>query len=148
MQREEVDLTGGAPVGLHLRHTPAATAAGGRVTCESRSRARSRFQAFSSSSSKISLRSERPNSENDRRCVTCGMPFITISSGIVTLLLDLFGGDSRPLGDDLDVVVGDVGIGLDGKRVKRDHPSADQEERESQDKQAFVQGKINYPANH
>ena len=31
------------------------------------------------------------------------------------LLLDLLGRNSRPLRDDFDVIVGDVGIGLDGK---------------------------------
>ncbi len=36
------------------------------------------------------------------------------------LLLDLFGGDSRPLRDDLDVVIGDVGISFHGEIVERD----------------------------
>ena len=34
------------------------------------------------------------------------------------LLLDFLGGASRPLGDDLYVIVGDVGIGFDGQVVK------------------------------
>ena len=34
------------------------------------------------------------------------------------LLLDLLGGAARPLRDDGDVVVGDVGIGFDGQVVK------------------------------
>ena len=36
------------------------------------------------------------------------------------LLLDVFGGAAGPLRDDLDVVVGDVGIGFDGEVVERD----------------------------
>ena len=35
------------------------------------------------------------------------------------LALDLFGAAARPLGDDLDVVVGDVGVGFDGQARKR-----------------------------
>ena len=42
------------------------------------------------------------------------------------LLLDLFGGAAGPLGDDLDVVVGDVGIGLDGEIVEGDRAPAEQ----------------------
>ena len=38
------------------------------------------------------------------------------------LLLHLFGGAARPLGDDLDVVVGHVGIRFDGQAVERDQP--------------------------
>ncbi len=34
------------------------------------------------------------------------------------LLLDLFGGDPRPLRNDFDVVIGDVGICLDRELVK------------------------------
>ena len=36
------------------------------------------------------------------------------------LALNLFGAAARPLGDDLDVVVGDVGIGFDGQVAKGD----------------------------
>ena len=64
------------------------------------------------------------------------------------LLLDLFGGDSRPLGDDLNVIVGHVGIGFNGKSVKRDDSRAHQQERESQHEGAFVEGKVDYPADH
>jgi hypothetical protein len=60
------------------------TTPGGRVTCESRSRTRSRFQELSVSSSKTSLRSDRPKIENERRCAIPGIPFMAISSGIVT----------------------------------------------------------------
>ena len=42
------------------------------------------------------------------------------------LLLDVFGGAAGPLGDDVDVVVGDVGIGLDGEVVKGDDAPAEQ----------------------
>ena len=43
------------------------------------------------------------------------------------LLLDLFGGAAGPLRDDLDVVVGDVGIGLDGQVVERDDAPDEQQ---------------------
>lgn len=34
------------------------------------------------------------------------------------LLLNFFGGATGPLGNDLDIVIGDVGIRFDGKIVK------------------------------
>ncbi len=40
------------------------------------------------------------------------------------LALDLFGGAAGPLGDDLDVVVGDVRIGFDGQSCGRTTPQA------------------------
>jgi hypothetical protein len=57
---------------------------GGKVTCASRSSTRSRFHALSDASSKISFTSDSPNSEKERKCTTSGMPFIAISSGMVT----------------------------------------------------------------
>ena len=38
------------------------------------------------------------------------------------LALDLFGAAAGPLGDDLDVVIGDVRIGFDGQVAKRNMP--------------------------
>ena len=76
------------------------------------------------------------------------MPAIWISSGIGNLLLDLFGRASRPLRDDLDVVVGDVRIGLDGKVVKRDDAPTEEQDGEAKDQPAVVQRKIDETANH
>ena len=45
------------------------------------------------------------------------------------LLLNLFGGASGPLRDDLDVVVGDVGVGFDGQVVERDDAPGEEEDR-------------------
>src|ERR1017187_3455566 len=64
------------------------------------------------------------------------------------LLLHLLGGDSRPLRDDLNVIVRDVGISLNGKSMERGDSPDDQQEGESQNEEAFVQGKVNYSANH
>jgi hypothetical protein len=65
-QRVEHDLPHRAPVRAHLRlQVPL-----GRVTCASRSSTFCRFQSFSDSSSKISIRLESPNSETERRCTS------------------------------------------------------------------------------
>ena len=58
------------------------------------------------------------------------------------LLLDLFGGAAGPLGDDLDVVVGDVGIGFDGEIVEGDCAPAEQEQRRNEHDEAVVQCEI------
>ena len=99
-------------------------------------------------SSKISFKSERPKSENERRCTTCGMPFIGGFERDGDLLLDLLGGDAGPLGDDLDVIVGHVGVGLDGKIVEGNDAPDEQEEGKAEDEQAIVEGEIDDAANH
>ena len=48
------------------------------------------------------------------------MPFITNFDRDGDLLLHFFGGAARPLRDDLDIVIGHVGIGFDGQVVERD----------------------------
>ena len=64
------------------------------------------------------------------------------------LLLDLLGRNSRPLGDDLDVVVRHVGIGFDGKLVEGDRAAGDQQQSEGKNEERSVQGKIDESANH
>jgi len=64
------------------------------------------------------------------------------------LLLDFFGGAARPLRDDLDVVVGDVGIGFDGKLMERDGTPGEEEESSSDNQPAIVQREIDEAANH
>ena len=49
------------------------------------------------------------------------------------LLLDLLRGNARPLGDDLDVVVGDVGIRFHGKLMERDRAPGQQQNCRCQD---------------
>ena len=58
------------------------------------------------------------------------------------LLLDLFGRDSRPLRDDLDVVVGHVRIGFHGKLVKRDGAPCKQQNRDRQNKKTIIEREI------
>ena len=54
------------------------------------------------------------------------------------LLFDLFGGNSRPLGDDLDVIVCHVWIGFDRKGMKREDTGAEKQERERHNKQTIA----------
>ena len=58
------------------------------------------------------------------------------------LLLHLLGGDSRPLRDDLHVVVRDVGIRFDGKLVERNRAPDKQQQRRSEHQKAVVQREI------
>ena len=64
------------------------------------------------------------------------------------LLFDLFGGDSRPLRDDLDVIVGDIGIGFDGKSWKETIPQAKSSKAKASDQQTVVESEIDDAANH
>src|SRR5271154_3910166 len=64
------------------------------------------------------------------------------------LLLDLFRRSPGPLGDDLDVVVGDVRICLYGKIVERDDSPCEEQDREAQHQPAIVQRKIDEALNH
>src|SRR5260370_35727580 len=64
------------------------------------------------------------------------------------LLLDLFRGDSRPLGYDLDVVIRNVRIGFDRKCMKCDDTGAKKEQRERHHKEPIGKGKIDNSANH
>ena len=59
-----------------------------------------------------------------------------------------FGRDARPLRDDLDVVVGDVGIGFHRKVVERDRAPDEQQERDGQNQKAIVEREIDDVANH
>jgi hypothetical protein len=54
------------------------------------------------------------------------------------LLLDFFSGVTGPLRDDLDVGVGDVGIGFDGEIVKRDDAPNEQQDCETQDEDSVI----------
>jgi len=64
------------------------------------------------------------------------------------LLLNLFGGASRPLRDHLDIVVGDVGIGLDRKVVERHSAPTKEQDGCPQDEPSIVQREINQASDH
>src|SRR5271155_575075 len=63
------------------------------------------------------------------------------------LLFDFFGGAAGPLGDDLDVIVGDVGIRFYRKGVEGDGAPNEKEGRERQDHEAVVEREV-YQASH
>jgi len=58
------------------------------------------------------------------------------------LLLDLLRRPTGPLRDDVDVVVGDVWIGLDWQGVKRDDAPHEQEQSQRDDEKTVIQGEI------
>ena len=64
------------------------------------------------------------------------------------LLLNLFGGAPGPLGYDLDIVVGYVGIGLDGEVVERYSAPGEEEDRRPEDEPPIVQRKIDQASDH
>src|SRR5258708_39712849 len=64
------------------------------------------------------------------------------------LLLDLFGRNSWPLRDDLDVVVGNVRISFNRKLMKGNCTPNEQQQRNRQHDEAVLQGEINNGANH
>src|SRR6202167_1954831 len=64
------------------------------------------------------------------------------------LLFDLFRRNPRPLCNDLDVVVGHVGIGLNGQLPKGNDAPGEKHYGESQHEQTVVQSKINNSTNH
>src|SRR5262249_42458655 len=64
------------------------------------------------------------------------------------LLLDLLGGAAGPLRDDVDVGVGDIGVGFDGELVKRDRAPDQDHESQRHDEDAVVQREIDQGANH
>ena len=64
------------------------------------------------------------------------------------LLLDLLGGDSRPLRDDIDIVVRHVRIRFDRKLVERNNPPCKEQDRGRQHQKAVLQRKIDKPPDH
>jgi hypothetical protein len=57
-------------------------------------------------------------------------------------MTDFFGGMAGPLGDDLGVGVGHVGIGLDGQAMERDDPPEEQQHAKREHSNAVAQGKV------
>ena len=64
------------------------------------------------------------------------------------LLLDLFCGAPRPLGNDLHVVVGNVGIGLDRKIVEGDNAPGKEQDSRTHHEPAIVESEIDEAADH
>src|SRR5271169_5333197 len=64
------------------------------------------------------------------------------------LLFDFFGCTARPLRDDVDIVIGNVRIGFDGKITERNDAPNEQENGDCQYQQTIVQGEVNESANH
>ena len=64
------------------------------------------------------------------------------------LALDLFSGAARPLGDDLHVVVGYVGVGLDGQRAEADNAPGGEHNHCAEDQPAVLEREIDECANH
>src|SRR5690348_14359083 len=64
------------------------------------------------------------------------------------LLFDLFRCPTRPLRDDVDVVVGHIRISFHGQAAKRDGPPDEQKNGNCQDDEAIVQSEIDETAQH
>ena len=64
------------------------------------------------------------------------------------LLFDLLRRNPGPLSDDLDVVVGYIGISLNGKATERNDAPSEKQQGEPQDEQAVAESKINDSTNH
>ncbi len=64
------------------------------------------------------------------------------------LLLDLFGGSSRPLGNHPDIFVGHIGIGFHRKVMERDDAPDQQRHAQRQHQHAVLQREINQVADH
>ena len=64
------------------------------------------------------------------------------------LLLDLFGRAAGPLGDDGDVIIGNVRIGFDGQIVEGDGAPDEEQNGGRQDHETVIQCKIDQTPNH
>ena len=64
------------------------------------------------------------------------------------LLLDLLGGNSRPLRNEIHVVVGNIRIRFYGKLMERDRAPKEQQDRSREEKKAILQRKIDEFLNH
>src|SRR5258708_38895830 len=64
------------------------------------------------------------------------------------LLLDLFCRDTRPLGNNVYVVVRYVGIGLNRQPLERDDPPGEKDQRQRHDKKPVVESEIDDSPNH
>ena len=143
VQREEVDLADRTPVGAHLRHDPG--------------RQRNLRKPLENSfpvpcvlllviENQLQVREPEEGERAQMHDVRDAVHHDFERNR--DLLLDLFRGDSRPLRDDLHIVVRHVGIRFDGKLMERNRAPAKQQERRREDKKAVLQRKIDKFANH
>ena len=64
------------------------------------------------------------------------------------LFFDVFSGMAGPLGDDVHVIVGNIGIGIDGKIVKRDHAPCEHQGGQTKNDQRIFKRKIDDAPDH
>ncbi len=64
------------------------------------------------------------------------------------LLLDLFRGDSGPLSDDLDVVIGDVRVGFHGETAEGDDTPDEQQNCDGDGQQTICKTEVNEASDH
>ena len=64
------------------------------------------------------------------------------------LALDLLGAAARPLGDDLNVVIGHIGVGFDGQRAKCENAPRGEHRHTAQHQPAALQREIDERADH
>ena len=84
----------------------------------------------------------------ERRCVEVGNAGHLDLDRHRNLALNLFGAAAGPLRDDLDVVVGYVGIGFDGQVAERDDSPAVSTKIPPSTIQRFLKSEINKRAQH
>ena len=143
MQREEVDLADRAPVGAHLRDH-ARRQGDLRQPLEHPLAVPGVHFVIVEDQLQIGKPEEREGAQvRDVRDAVHG-DFQRDGD----LLLDLFGGNSRPLRDDLDVVVGHVGIGFDGKLMEGDRSPAEEQDGRGEHEKAILQGEIDEFGDH
>ena len=142
-QRVPVDLADGAPVGAHLRHKIGGKAdhaeplkhvlaidVAGGVVVEDQHQAGEAGQRGGAQMSEVG---NAGHLDFDRHG---------------DLALDLFGAAARPLGDDLHVVVGHVGIGFDGQVAEATMPQAVSTTTAAEHQPAVLEREIDECANH
>ena len=96
----------------------------------------------------MSLRSDRPKREKERKWRDVGNAVHLDFKRNRDLLLDLLGGNAGPLGDDLHIVVGDVGIGFHGQLMEGNGSPYEQNHRGGEDDETVFEGEIDEVRNH
>ena len=143
VQREEINLAHRTPVGTHLRHHACGHSYLGKPL----------QNAFPVPvvigivvEDQLQIRKAK-----ERECAQVSYARDAVHhdfEGNRDLLLDLFGRHSGPLRDDLDVVVGHVGVSLHRKLMEGDGAPAQQHQRRRQYEQPVFQGEIYELADH
>src|SRR5580692_893183 len=143
VQGEEIDLADGTPVRAHLRHYPR--------------RQGDLAQPFENPlavpviirfvvENKLHVRESKKRERTQMHDVRDAVHHDFERNR--DLLLDLFRRNPRPLSDDLDIVVGYIGIRLNGKVTEGNDAPSEKQQGEPQNKQAVAESKINDSTNH